>query len=792
MVVVAESLDRKHHDAIEQARSGQYEAAIAGLDEILRAHPDHAGALLDLAVILSWSGQDAAALDAIPARDSAALPDYALRAFAQSARNVKSFDQAQSYYQVLIARDPQNVDYALGLALIYIDIDDFDAADKILQRVHARDSRVPATLSVVAYYYRKQNELLEAANYYQKILRIDPEHREAFRQRSLLAAALGAPDQALLYMRERPSWFSSDEKQRVAAHAAALRIRWGSIEAPSEQERFVETDDALARLDALQSSEEALANASSPLQRQLLFDRLVALRDRVYPQEVVKLYEGMRDRNIEIPSYALLAVGDAYLYLEEPDIARDIYQQVVDADPEHFEARRALYYAQLESEDFSAAYQQIDDLVASEARWHTSGDGKIRKPNERRLRAEAESVLARAFGDDLAYAEAGFDELIDAAPLNTGLWANRAAVYRWRGWPRRARDEAQAVMYLEPEFVGAELVRSHASLDTYRFTEVAADAAALTARLPENKHVQALQRRWLLHNRRELISRFTLGESSGGTERGSDYTDVESWLYSQPLNRNYRAYLHHLYSSASFPEGDGLKHRVGVGLEYRRHDPMIRASVEVLGGFDDHDDVGLGATVDWSIDDYWRLGGGIEVSSPAVPLRGLRQGVRGNRVYIRGAHRWHESQEVRGSYSYLDFDDGNRRHSLLLEFERRLINLPTYKLTGIIEAYASNNNAKNRIYYNPEQDGAIGGVLINTHRVYRRYEREFVHRLLLGGGFYAQRDFDDGHTWTIAYEHHWKFSNACKIHYGIRRARRVYDGNAEFENAVYGGLGVLF
>ncbi len=790
--LAAAPLEEQYRLAVERARAGDYTTALADLRALHAQAPQRIDVQIDLATVLSWAGHHAEAVATIPPLSTTDFPDYALRAFAQAARSEKNYPRAIEFYRVLRQRQPHELDYELGLALAHIDAGNMARAETLLDGVEAAAQNTPAVLSVRAYLHRRRGQLFAALDVYLRILAIDPGHREALRQRILLSAELGAPDQALAFIDQRADLVTTAERERIAAHAAALRVRWADIPPISEKHRFEETDAALARMDAIESVETSFANLPAALSRQLLLDRMVALSKRGRHAEVLAIYARLSEHNLELPNYALLAAATAYLTTERPEEAATLYRRVLATDPEHFEARRGLYYATLETEQFDDAYALIDELAASEAPWHISANRKYYKPNERRLSAHAEAIMARAFGDDLAYAEQSFDALIDAAPLNTALWGSRANVYRWRGWPRAAITEFQAALYLEPEFASAQLGRTHTSLDIYRFRHTEFNVQDLGTRLPENKHVQKLKRRWELHNRRELVSKFTIGESSGGTERGSDYTDVETWLYSQPISYNYRAYLHHLYGRATFPEGDGSKHRLGFGVEYRRPDPQIRASVELLDGAGDHQDLGVSATLDWFIDDYWQLGGGFEISTPEVPLRGQRQGVNGHRVFVRGAYRWHESQAARVRYSYVDFDDGNERHSLFGDFQRRLINRPKYKMTGVIEAYTSHNSARNRIYYNPEHDVAFGGVMINSWRLYRRYERRFDHRLILGAGFYDQRHFDIGHTWSIVYEHDWKFSDGCRLHYGIRRARRVYDGNAEFETAVYGGLGVLF
>src|SRR5690606_8878553 len=54
-------------------------------------------------------------------------------------------------------------------------------------------------------------------------------------------------------------------------------------------------------------------------------DRLVALRDRQRMRDAVALYESLTAAETPVPSYARVAAADAYLYLEQPEVARDLY-----------------------------------------------------------------------------------------------------------------------------------------------------------------------------------------------------------------------------------------------------------------------------------------------------------------------------------------------------------------------------------------------------------------------------------------------------------------------------------
>jgi biofilm PGA synthesis protein PgaA len=140
----------------------------------------------------------------------------------------------------------------------------------------------------------------------------------------------------------------------------------------------------------------------------------------------------------------------------------------------------------------------------------------------------------------------------------------------------------------------------------------------------------------------------------------------------------------------------------------------------------------------------------------------------------------------------MDFSDGNFRRSLAASLEQRLLTLPIYKLTGIADLYASANSRNDTIYFNPDHDFSAALTLDNLHRLYRRYDRVFSHRLALTLGNYWQKDFADDYLAGAAYEHIWETADRFELVYGFSRFRRVYDGLPEYQNYFYSRLNWRF
>ncbi|MCP5156587.1 MAG: poly-beta-1,6 N-acetyl-D-glucosamine export porin PgaA [Ectothiorhodospiraceae bacterium] len=778
----------RHTRAVALARDGAHEEALAQLRALRVEAPDDLGILRDTVVVLGWAGRDAEAVGLGVALDLDRTPPWVLVGLAASAQRAGDRDLAVRAYRQILAEDPASSEALVGLARTHAEGGDLAAARAVLAGGAERRAGDAVFATAAGDLLAESGARLEATRWYTRALEAEPMHLAAARGLIVAALDLGAPHLAASLAERHPQAVDDALGRRIAADRAALAVRWGALAPAPGAGRFEATDRALAALDAV--ADASSLDLDDPLHRRVAFDRMVALRDRVRMAEVVALHVRLEDAGVEPPGYALRAVADARLWLREPEAALALYDAVLALDPDDLDAALGRFYALVEVERHAEALRAIDRLVESEPAWRRGTDPRVAKPNPRRLLVETTAAMARAFADDLAQAEQRLAALVARAPADIGLRQELATVQRWRGWPRRATTEHGLALALEPELVGARIGRAHAALDHARWDVARDDTARLLASHPENRHVQGLGRRLALHRSPALDFRFSTGTSSGGTAQGSRHLRLDTELRSAPWDDRVRAVVTHRFEQAVFTEGDGRNHRLGVGLEGRDGDVSARALL--VGGVADHTELGLVLGLDLALDDHWALAAGLETSSDEVSLRGLRAGVRGRRVSGAVAHTWHESQRARLDVERMDFDDGNVRHAIGLAAERRVLTRPAWKATLEASAHASTNRRDDVAYFSPRADLSLDLRLRNEWRIARRYERDFRHGLEVGIGRYAQRGFGPGDTWFLRYHHEWDIDDALSLRLGVVRARRVYDGVAERETVLEGGLSARF
>jgi biofilm PGA synthesis protein PgaA len=630
---------------------------------------------------------------------------------------------------------------------------------------------------------------VRAAGLYHRVLALEPQHAAA--KEGLLKAVreMGAPHLAYELAGKNGAEVDRSIMEQIINDRIAIQIRWGELPALLPGDRYRDTDIALRLLNEAHPGGWQLLDLDDAFVRRLAYDRMVALRDRRRMAEVVEIYEQLVAAGLQAPSYVLMAAADAYLYLEQPELAGDIYRKVLAAEPDHHNAAVSLFFALTDAEAYPAALAHSQALTQRYRPWHRDADGAIVGPDRRKLEADVLDAKAQAFADQLDDAQMRFEGMLALAPGNDDIRAVLANVYRWRGWPRRALQQFEIVHHAQPESVDALLGLGETRMDLRRYRPVAALVANLQTEHPRHKAVQKLARRWEVHNMREFYTRWRWGDSDGPQIGASDLR-LDSYLYSSPLDYNYRVFLHDHYARADLNTGEPENHRFGIGIEYAWRD--LQFIGELSGGAADNDDAGFGLSGDWRIDDHWTVGAGYESNTNDVPLRAIGADIDSERYALSAAYRWHESQRATLAYNFYSFDDGNRRRAVSGSLQRRLWTGPAYKLDATLWIYASDNTRQNAPYFNPDSDASVSITFNNDWRVWRRYERSFHHNLALSIGNYWQDGFDSGFLWSLSYQHRWKLSDTLALSYGVSRSRRVFDGVPEFENAFFGDLDVRF
>jgi tetratricopeptide (TPR) repeat protein len=248
--------------------------------------------------------------------------------------------------------------------LFAVDGSRFDEARQILTVTYGPDPSDPEGLLAWGYLSAQAKDLSAALRYYTEVLKERPENREALEGRTMTLEALGAAYRAAELAREPRGLLNQAERDRVAETEGALRLRWGRLPVADPAHRYDETDRAIPILERRVAELEARRDpASAAVLQRARFDLLVAYRDRSRMRDAVAVYERLRQDGVAVPAYSRLSAASAYLYLENPETARDLYQSVLDENPRDaeilFEVRLGLFYSWVELERYDRAYNRV-------------------------------------------------------------------------------------------------------------------------------------------------------------------------------------------------------------------------------------------------------------------------------------------------------------------------------------------------------------------------------------------------------------------------------------------------
>lgn len=716
-------------------------------------------------------------------------PIYCVSALAKAARDVGDYQQALNLYEQLIKRQAGNLDPVFGKTLTLIDLKEFDKAEAQLSILRHNYPNNPEVYRAMSYLGQVSQQPIVVIDANTRLLAINPQDIEAARQLIVASNEAGASEQASLLAQKYPNAVNQNDLNRIDNDSAAHHLAWGHYAPQTPTERFVDIDIALVKLDALCRCDWTKIDLANNQNKNLLFDRMVALRDRYRMQEVIAHHPQLIKAKLDLPDYVLNALGDAYLYQRKPEQALKLYDESLSKNPQNVQISFAKFYALIELEQFKAAYQLIDALSQNQVTYRNRPKNPVVRDGEYKLDADIKAAYARAYGDDLAFSEQRFEKLLAIGPMNKELQLALAEIWRWRGWPELAEKKLTELNTVQPNQVQTKVNLAHTHLDLRDWKVAENEIKPLVNDYPENSAVKDLERRWQLHNKRQLLVEANTTGSSGGTF-GSRENILNAQLYSRPFSDNYRAFIATNYDRSSFEEGAGTATFAGGGIEYTDRDWRLTGAVADAGS--DASGMSVAMTAEYRLDDYWSFGTGLELNSYQMPLRGLKEGTRGDLLYANARYRWSDLDSVDLGANFVTMDDGNQRQALNLAFNNRIITHPHYKLNIITRLDTSKNDQENVLYFNPERDLELGVVADNVWTQWRRYDSSFSHRVQLGVGQYWQKNFGSNSTWMMSYEQQIKWDNSFELAYGVRRSQHPYDGVDEHFTQYFCTLNWLF
>ncbi|MDE1902031.1 MAG: poly-beta-1,6 N-acetyl-D-glucosamine export porin PgaA [Alphaproteobacteria bacterium] len=788
-------INAKRTQAIDLARHGHYNQALALLRQLRAEYPHDANEEMDYIAVLSWAGRDAQAVREYHKVAHGAVPDYVLEAVGHSYRTLGESEKAMLVYRRGLKQSPHSEVFAAGIIRCLDDLGRYAEGEKIAKKYIGSYGDHLEVLLAGGEAANFNDDAPQALDYYERANALSPHNKEGLRGLAHAEDRVGAPQLAIALADKHPGLMTGHEYRSFVGDADENLVRWGPLEPASEATRFVAVDKAIATLDDHIDQWTAKNDPSYfPDIMRARFDLLVALHDRSRMQAVVDQYNALVNQGVEVPAYALVAVGDAYLYLHQPEIARDVFLKVLQSDPQNVEARHLLAYAYLEAGQYDEAFATSDKLVADAPIWIYLKGEPERQPNPEREAAELEAAELRAYAGLMDQGDAGVTRLADAAPYDARNRAAEGGVDLMRGWPRAALEQYRIGLAIQRGHdVANETGIASANLDLQNYRETDAELQSLTQRFPENLGVQRTDREWDVHNMAEIDMHAGYNFAPTGSENGVNSPHGQGFtagaeLYSAPIDYNWRLFAGEDWSHEHEPAAEGIVDysRVNAGIEYRNGDVTATAaptynryvSSTTTGGANGNR-IGVDGTFHYTFNDMWSAGIAAEIFSANTPLRALNAGVTADEYQGTIEWRQSESRSLTFTAGVMPFSDNNLRTTQEAEYIERLYTDPIWRLDAESDVGLSQDSKdENRLYYNPSMDlTGLAGLRL-TQVLYHRYETTYQHSLLAMPGFYSQEHYGTSPAWTIRYEQSVLYNDTLNASAGVNYSHQDYDGSA--------------
>jgi len=698
--------------------------------------------------------------------DISQYPDYLLNWIAWAYFQTNDTEKAEQYYRGILTSTPDYTGAALGLAYCMAKEKQTEEAGSIIEKLLSKDPGNPEVMFGQAYVYEKAGMFLEAIKTYDRILNINARNDTAGRLRFMALSDLGASSYSLENAeKERPRDVSLHES--ISGDLVADRINWKEFP---------------AAIDMLKPKVEDKKNVRAR------YDYVVARVENEDMQEAVRVYEELVTEGVPVSAWLMEHVAGAYLYLEQPYKALELYDRVLEISPSH-NSRIGRFYVLQEIRDWDHAKKALADLDRDTpaALWA----GKTTVPNwDKAEIAQAKGWLL-LHEDRLEQAEQYFMDMHEKAPADSGFRTGLSHTYLWRGWPRMALREFEITETIDPREVKVKIGKA-AALDGLSFrVQAREDAAALLEKYPKNKHVQALARKLELEDMRSVVTDVTFAGDDDGFQEISARVRL-----TQPVSlyTDVYGFGHWQRSSADDDSDDDLVtyfRRAGLGAEHMFSSDW-RVIQEVSVNYNDGNDVGSFTSVIFTPDDYWSFGLSYDSFSTDVPIRARVFDIEADKAEADVTYRESEWRSYHLSLSHSRYSDDNTRYQGMLGYEQGLWVRNDWKERVFINLYTSFNSHDEAEYFNPDNDLGLSVTHMTEHTVKRIYRKAFVYRLYLSAGAYMQAGYDIKPVGSVRYEHDIELSDTHSILYGASVGSQAYDGESVTGYSLYLKWRLLF
>lgn len=774
--------DRQWYDlAIQQHQSGNAELASDMVAKVHEKYPDSKKVLNDYILVLVAANKNEKALALINELEPDNSPAYVLEAMAQAERKSGNPNNAQTLYGLVVSKWPDRVDSALGLALSLLEAKQGKGAVTAIKEASIRFPNNIEVWDTYGFIHKELGIWPQSLNGYAHVLTLDPKNINGLRGKVFALARLGAPKMAAEIAFQYPGLLSPDEELKFLTDKSALNIRWGATDDDSapDKVRFKHTDMALAENDEAMKRIQMRGLTGTPAETAILYDRVVALTNRKRWQEAIYLYESLKkshgDADVNLPAYVRQSAASSYQYLKNPARSKQMFMQLIKEDPKNFWHQFGLFYALVELNEHRAAQVVIDTLAKNTPMFNSRKGDKNKIENPEYSQALIAQAMESAYRDRLTEGRKLLNNFLDRAPHNESAHVMLGSVYEWSGMPRHALEEVELVLAENKKNKDALSTKAAAHMAMGEWREAETEIRALAEQYPDDQRIKKLKRSWEVHNMRQLETTARFSKESGGDAGGGVSFEMDTKLYTAPLDYNWRLFAHNRTAEATIDKNGYARHRNGVGVEFVNTD--VSATAEMSFSDADNSFVGVEGGVAWKLNDNWTLRAAGSSSTNDIPLKASYYGIEAKDVRLGATWRQDETRSVSLDTHYTKFSDGNARKEIGLGLYQQIMADHNYKIYLNADVSKMTDSKADAAYFNPKSATSASGTLAGEYVQYKEEDgSSLTHKVYGTAGAFNQEGYGSKPLMAVGYEAKWTFGDTMELKLGAERSRRPYDG----------------
>ena len=722
----------------------------------------------DYIVAAASAGHASEAIAIASSLNASLLPTYVLESLGHAARDIHQPDLAIRYYDTILA---VRIDVAarVGRDLALIDRGSANEAQIDLVALKAAYPDRVDVLEALGLADEALGDTIGALAAAEVLLEREPLHIGGLRLRYRTLLGAGAAHLATAVTPQQ--LLASKESGKGLRDQLAFEYRWARDDPNSDLVRARRLDEVIVRIRL------AVGDPSSDreVQNGLRGDLVEALDERGRFREAIQEYEGLVTDGVVIAPDATGAAVDAYESTKQSKRAAALFLTLPAGATPAYGVKASYFYALLESGRYDAAIGWADAIAATEPKYFYANFPGLRMENPSYPKALVLASLARSYTDRLADGEQRLETVLNLAPANQDTRLALAESDELRGWPRRAASASDLLLQEGPDATGPlpQLFSDQVAMGDWH----AADAtlSRMNAALPaDNLQLMRAERDWDTHRMAAVSVDGQLGRSYGGRSGVID-SEIGEYVYSSPLDWDYRAYLH-LDQTEGLPvQGTTYRHAIGAGFEYHTRDWLATAELLVIDRSGPYPQFSVEATPN----DYWRLGGSYALRTLDIPIAAVVVGVHADRGAVNVDYRVSESRELGAQAIHEQFSDSNSRSELLGYWRERWITGPIYKLDTRVDLDTSHNTLANTNYFNPKSDVSGTFTFQNQWLQFRRNDSSLTHTVDMGIGDYFEQGYGQGAIALVRYQAVCEVNGRLSFKAGAGTGIRPFDGRRE-------------